>query len=379
MEKLRFKDKNKEQFPSTKTGTLEDIATSCSSSISQDSIINDEGPYSIYGANGEIKKISTYEKANGYIAIVKDGAGVGRVIIGAPCSSIIGTMNYIENRKNCDLKFLLYAIKRIDFGKHTVGSGIPHIYFKDYKKEVINIPSLSEQEKIGGFLSSFDILIQKQHEKMTLLKELKKGYLQKVFPKNGENTPLVRFKGFNDAWEQYKLGELGRVVMNRRIFKDQTLDTGDVPFFKIGTFGDKPDAFISRELFEEYKSKYPYPNVGDILISASGSIGRTVEYIGKDEYFQDSNIVWLKHGSRVLNMFLKHFYSIVKWTGLEGSTIQRLYNKNILETKIQLPNTLEQEKIGTFLDSVNNLITLHQRKLESLEDLKQGYMQRLFT
>src|SRR5690606_2279708 len=148
-----------------------------------------------------------------------------------------------------------------------------------------------------------------------------------------------------DAWEQCKLGDLGQVAMNRRIFKDQTLDAGDVPFFKIGTFGDKPDAFISRELFEEYKSKYPYPRVGDILISASGSIGRTVEYKGKDEYFQDSNIVWLKHDNRVQNVFLKHFYSIVKWTGLEGSTIQRLYNKNILETHIKLPNIIEQQKI----------------------------------
>ena len=82
--------------------------------------------------------------------------------------------------------------------------------------------------------------------------------------------------------------------MNRRIFKEQTSEIGDVPFFKIGTFGGQPDAFISRELYKEYKEKYPYPEIGDILISASGSIGRTVVYQGKDEYFQDSNIVWLK-------------------------------------------------------------------------------------
>jgi type I restriction enzyme S subunit len=379
MEKLRFKDINGKDYPTVIIGSLEDISGVSSSSISQDSIIEDEGKYSIYGANGEIKKISTYEKKSSYIAIVKDGAGVGRVIIGSPFSSVIGTMNYIETKNKCDLQFLLYTIKRIDFDKYTVGSGIPHIYYKDYKKEIVKIPSVSEQEKIGGFLSTFDKLIEKQQNKIGLLKELKKGYLQKMFPKNDANVPEIRFKGFTDTWEQYKLGELGQVVMNRRIFKDQTLDIGDVPFFKIGTFGDKPDAYITRELFEEYKSKYPYPNVGDILISASGSIGRTVEYTGRDEYFQDSNIVWLKHDNRVLNTFLKHFYSIVKWTGLEGSTIQRLYNKNILETKIQLPNTLEQEKIGTFLDSVDNLITLHQRKLDQLENLKKGYMQRLFA
>ncbi|WP_435889592.1 restriction endonuclease subunit S [Enterococcus cecorum] len=107
--------------------------------------------------------------------------------------------------------------------------------------------------------------------------------------------------------------------MCKRIYKNQTLIEGDIPFYKIGTFGGTPDSFISRKLFEEYKSKYPYPNKGDILISASGSIGRTVEFTGKDEYFQDSNIVWLNHNENIINIFLKYFYLIVKWDGIEGS------------------------------------------------------------
>ena len=151
--------------------------------------------------------------------------------------------------------------------------------------------------------------------------------------------------------------------MNRRIFKEQTSDQGDVPFYKIGTFGSEPDAFISRELFDEYKSKYPYPEGGDILISASGSIGRTVEYTGEDEYFQDSNIVWLQHDDRLVNSFLKQFYSVVTWSGLEGSTIKRLYNKNILYTPISLPKPDEQKKIGQFFIGLDKLITLHQREL----------------
>jgi type I restriction enzyme S subunit len=197
---------------------------------------------------------------------------------------------------------------------------------------------------------------------------------------NEKNVPKRRFKEFEDAeaWEQRKLGELGSVVMNRRIFKEQTSDEGDVPFYKIGTFGSQPDAFISRELFEEYKSKYPYPEKGDILISASGSIGRTVEYIGKDEYFQDSNIVWLQHDDQVINSFLKQFYSVVKWSGLEGSTIKRLYNKNILDTPISLPKPKEQKTIGHFFNQLDNLITLHQRKLEKMKALKKAYLTEMF-
>ena len=150
--------------------------------------------------------------------------------------------------------------------------------------------------------------------------------------------------------------------MCRRIFKEQTSETGDIPFYKIGTFGAEPDAFISRGLFEEYKSKYPYPKKGDILISASGSIGRTVEFAGNNEYFQDSNIVWLSHDERLSNSFLKCFYSVVKWAGIEGSTIKRLYNDNILNTVIFMPSVPEQERIGLFFENLDYLITLHQRK-----------------
>ena len=176
------------------------------------------------------------------------------------------------------------------------------------------------------------------------------------------DAPAIRFKGFSDAWEQRKLGEIGSVSMCRRIFKEQTSETGDIPFYKIGTFGADPDAFISRELFEEYKSKYPYPQKGDILISASGSIGRTVEFAGNNEYFQDSNIVWLNHDERLSNPFLKCFYSVVKWAGIEGSTIKRLYNDNILNTVICMPSVPEQKRIGLFFENLDNLITLHQRK-----------------
>ena len=90
------------------------------------------------------------------------------------------------------------------------------------------------------------------------------------------------------------MGEFGSVAMCKRIYKEQTSEQGDVPFFKIGTFGADPDAFISNELFEDYKRTYPYPTPGTLLISAAGSIGRIVEYQGEKAYFQDSNIVWLE-------------------------------------------------------------------------------------
>ena len=196
---------------------------------------------------------------------------------------------------------------------------------------------------------------------------------------NTKRAPKVRFKGFTDAWELRKLGEVGSVSMCRRIFKDQTSESGDIPFYKIGTFGGEPDAFISIELFEEYKVKYPYPKKGDILISASGSIGRIVEFMGKNEYFQDSNIVWLNHDERLDNTFLKCFYSVVKWAGIEGSTIKRLYNDNILNTVINLPTIEEQQKIGAHFEQLDRLITLHQRKLDKMKELKKAFLDLVFS
>ena len=196
--------------------------------------------------------------------------------------------------------------------------------------------------------------------------------------KEKAKEPQIRFKGFTDVWEQRKLGEVGSVSMCRRIFKEQTSENGDIPFYKIGTFGGEADAFISREVFEEYRAKYPYPKKGDILLSASGSIGRIVEFTGKNEYFQDSNIVWLNHDERLDNSFLKCFYSIVKWAGIEGSTIKRLYNNNILNTVINLPIVEEQQKIGAYFANLDHLITLHQRKCDLLFKAKKTLLQKMF-
>ena len=190
-------------------------------------------------------------------------------------------------------------------------------------------------------------------------------------------TPEIRFKGFSAAWEQRKLGEFGSVAMCKRIYKEQTSEQGDVPFFKIGTFGTNPDAFISNELFEYFKRTYPYPTPGTLLISAAGSIGRVVEYQGEKAYFQDSNIVWLEHDHRLNDMFLKPLYSQIEW-GLEGSTIKRLYNKDLLSAEVTIPGSGEQKEIGRFFAKLDDLITLHQRKCDKLVKLKSAMLDRMF-
>ncbi|WP_323714410.1 restriction endonuclease subunit S [Mammaliicoccus sciuri] len=257
-----------------------------------------------------------------------------------------------------------------------------HIAFpkKINKNEIakveINYPEQQEQQKIGEFFRKLDRQIELEEQKLAKLEEQKKGYMQKIFSQE------LRFKDENGneypEWEEKTLGDIGSVAMNKRIYKNETTNHGEIPFYKIGTFGKKAETFISREKFEEYKEKYPYPNKGDILISASGSIGRTVEYDGEEAYYQDSNIVWLQHNNEVLNVFFKYFYLIVKWNGIEGTTIKRLYNKNILNTKIKLPVKEEQQKIGVFLERIDSLIEKQSNKVGFLKQRKQGLLQKMF-
>ena len=234
--------------------------------------------------------------------------------------------------------------------------------FDDFASIGISMPvSENEQRQIGGFFDRLDSLITLHQRKYDKLCVLKKSMLDKMFPKGGSLYPEIRFSGFTDPWEQRKLGEFGSVAMCKRIYKEQTSEQGDVPFFKIGTFGANPDAFISNELFEDFKCIYPYPTPGTLLISAAGSIGRVVEYQGEKAYFQDSNIVWLEHDHRLNDAFLKPLYSRIEW-GLEGSTIKRLYNKDLLSAEVTVPGGREQKEIGQFFAKLDNLITLHQRK-----------------
>ena len=290
---------------------------------------------------------------------------------------------WIKHSANFDSIYLYTYFMSEEFREYLASIShtgtIAHYTIEQVKDTPVRLPSIDEQRKLGNFFVSLDHLITLHQRKLEKLKIVKKAMLENCIPKNGEKVPKFRFSGFTGDWEQRKLGDFGFVAMCKRIFKDQTSENGDVPFYKIGTFGGEPDAYISRRLFEEYKRMYAYPEKGDILISASGSIGRTVEYMGEDAYYQDSNIVWLKHDKTIVNPFLKHLYEVIQWSGIEGSTIKRLYNDNILKTEVMVPSIPEQTEIGSFFIRFDHLITLHQRKLEKLKIIKKSFLEKMFV
>ena len=320
----------------------------------------EEGDIPVYGTGGYMLSV------NEALSDDEDAIGIGRkgtidnpYILRAPFWTV-DTLFYAVPRDKYDLNFVFDIFQNVNWKAKDESTGVPSLSKATINAVETLMPEYAEQKKIGEYFSYLDNFITLHQRKCDETKKLKKFMLQKMFPKKDAKKPEIRFAGFTDDWEQRKFGDIGSIAMCKRIFKEQTSDEGEVPFYKIGTFGVEPDAFISKELFDEYKTKYPYPNKGDILISASGSIGRTVEFTGKDEYFQDSNIVWLKHGNEIDNSFLKVLYSIVEWS-CEGSTIKRLYNDNFLKTEFMLPQIDEQIKLGDYFANLDNLITLHRR------------------
>ncbi|WP_130779167.1 restriction endonuclease subunit S [Helicobacter pylori] len=173
-------------------------------------------------------------------------------------------------------------------------------------------------------------------------------------------------------WQRVRLGDIGKPCMCKRVMKHQTTRYGEIPFYKIGTFGNTADAFISKKLFLEYKTKYSFPKKGDILISASGTIGRAVIYDGKPAYFQDSNIVWIDNDETLVkNDFLFYAYSNVKWN-TEHTTILRLYNDNFRNALIPLPPLNEQSAIANVLSDLDRYLCTLDALILKKEGVKKA-------
>jgi type I restriction enzyme S subunit len=242
------------------------------------------------------------------------------------------------------------------------------------KEAEIPLPPLNEQRRIAAEIDRQLAIVEKAKqaatEQLAAASELNAAYLREVF-------------GWYD-WETVRLGDIGDVCMCKRIFKEQTQPSGDIPFYKIGTFGGTADAFISQEIYDTYKLQSPFPKKGDVLISAAGTLGRAVVYDGEPAYFQDSNIVWIDNDeSKALNRYLYHVYATKPWTGIDGAIIARLYNDNIREAVIPLPPFEEQGHIVDRLEEhyakAQKTIAAIQIQLDTIASMPAAILRQAFN
>lgn len=252
-----------------------------------------------------------------------------------------------ELSRKVNSKFLFHFLKCNEINLYSLRqtSGIPAINSGPLSKFQIPLPPLPIQQEIVTILDTFTALDASLQAELEVRRKQYEHY----------RNQLLNFEGKEVEWKT--LGEIGKVCMCKRVMKHETKSAGDIPFYKIGTFGKEADAFISKELFEEYVSRFSFPKKGDILISASGTIGRRVIYDAKPAYFQDSNIVWLSNNEKIiLNKYLYYVYETIEWP-VEGGTIKRLYNDNFKKIKIPIPPLSEQERIVGILDKFDALVT----------------------
>lgn len=292
-----------------------------------------------------------------------------------------GFIGQINPSDKIDSKYLFYCLSSEAYKDYisnlTDGVNINNLKATDLKAFPIPVPPLPEQQRIVSILDQAFAAIDKAkaiaEQNLQNAKELFESYLQGVFENKG------------DGWVEKTIGEIGSPKMCKRIFKKETTSDGDIPFYKIGTFGKEPDAFISKELYSEYREKYSFPDIGAVLISASGTIGRRVKYNGEPAYFQDSNIVWIDNDeSQVLNDYLYEFYGACNWGASKGATISRLYNDNLKRIKISFPKSRAEQqalvrKLDTLRAETQKLEGVYQKKMDDLEELKKSILQKAFA
>lgn len=309
----------------------------------------------------------------------EDDEAVGKAVawLGAEPAAVSGDAYIYQH--SLEPKYVAYFFQAERFQEQKkrsiTGTKVRRISGDALARIRIPVPPLEVQREIVRILDLFTTL--EAELKAELEAELEARRRQYAHYRDS----LLTFPEGSVRW--VKLGDLGRVSMCKRVFKRDTAPQGDIPFFKIGTFGGTPDAYISRDLYEEYRSRYPFPKKGDVLISAAGTIGRAIPYDGEPAYFQDSNIVWIDNDeSLVTNEFLRYWLQVVNWS-TDGGTIKRLYNDNIRRAKVPIPPLEEQRRIVEILDKfdalVNDLSSGLPAEITARRKQYEYYRDRLLT
>jgi type I restriction enzyme S subunit len=370
-----------------KYGILDDAVEKGSSNISLNKIKNEEGDYPVYGAQGIVANVSFFQQSKDYLAIIKDGAGIGRISKHPKNSSILGTMQYIIPKEGYDIDFVKYFLSSIDFEKHRNGSTIPHVYYKDYKTEPFPLLPLAEQKRIVSILDKAFAAIDKAkvnaEQNLNNAKELFENYLQGVF-NNGHN------------WEHTTLGQVCSLITDGK--HGNCKDEENSGFYFLSAKDVRNDTLLfengrqitESDFIETHRRTDLKP--GDIcLINTGATIGR-MAFAPEDDRtfrttFQKSVAVIKTIPESINNKFCAYLLkadlkSLVKISA--GTAVPNLLLGDMKKHKISLPKSLkEQEEIVEKLDLIYtqslSLQSNYQRKLDDLEELKKSILHKAFN
>ena len=311
-------------------------------------------------------------------------AGIGNTaILAKEATTNQGFQSIVPVQNKLDSYFIFSRTNELKrYGEVTgAGSTFVEVSGKQMSKMSIMVPELSEQQKIGSFFKQLDKTIALHQRKLDLLKEQKKGYLQKMFPKNGAKVPELRFAGFADDWEERKLNEVSDIYDGTH--QTPKYQDNGVMFLSVENIKTlTSNKFISREAFEdEFKIR---PQRGDVLMTRIGDIG-TANVVETDEDLAYYVSLALFKSEELNPYFLQAsiyapFVQDQIWKRTLHIAFPKKINKNeIGQVPINVPTLAEQTKIGSFFKQLDNTITLHQRKLDLLKEQKKGFLQKMFV
>ena len=368
----------------------------------------EETPIKCYGGNGVRGYVKNANENGSYPIIGRQGALCGNVKYAEGQFYATEHAVVVKPKEKYNPRFLYHLLTNMNLNQYKSAGAQPGLAVKNIAELVAPVPPLDVQNRIVNVLDNFEKICsdlniglpaeiearQKQYEyyrdKLLTFAENGNTILSRAEQSRAEQSraeqsrALIKLLQYVFGYARISLGDVGSICMCKRILKNQTNPVCGVPFYKIGTFGKEADAYISQETFNEYRSKYNFPKKGDVLISAAGTIGRTVVYDGKPAYFQDSNIVWIDNDeSIVLNSYLRYCYELKPWKASEGGTIPRLYNDNIAKAVIAVPSIEEQKRVVSILDRFdaicNDLTSGLPAEIEARQKQYEYYRDKLLT
>ena len=324
------------------------------------------GSIPVYGTGGYMLSVDRALSDIDAIGIGRKGTIDKPYLLKAPFWTV-DTLFYAVPKQNIDLQFSLSIFKKINWKKFDESTGVPSL-----SKTVINsvgtsVPSYEEQQKIGSFFKQLDDTIALHQRKLDLLKETKKGFLQKMFPKNGAKVPEIRFPGFTENWEEKKFKEVinsgikGKAKAEMSGTKSLYLDTNYLNGGVV-TYVDSP-----RDVEND-----------DVLILWDGSQAGTVYYGFSGALGSTLKAYRAKESGAFLYQQLKRNQQII-YDRYRTPNIPHVVKTFTDEFMVSMPSSEEQQKIGSFFKQLDDTIALHQRKLDLLKETKKGFLQKMFV
>ena len=354
---------------------LEDVCERGSSNLKQSDVEGKNGDYAVYGASGYIGSVDFYHQELPYVAVVKDGAGIGRTVLLPAKSSVIGTMQYLLPKRNVLPEYLGYVVRYMHLEKYFSGATIPHIYFRDYKNEEFNLVPADRQKEIVATLEKLEAIVSARRQQLQKLDELVKSRFIELF---GDQTANPY------AWQQTSIGACCTLKSGTSLPADKENEGGAIPYVKVGDMNypgnEQYITTSSRFVSEQTAGAGVFP-VGTVVFpKRGGAIGTNKKRLTRLPICADLNVMGVTAGRRLTPQYLMAYFNTVDLGTLNnGSSVPQINNKDIAPLLICIPPMALQEQFTAFVEQTDKSKYYSSLSFRYCQAAENAYRQEWIT